>query len=194
MPPRLFVIVSVALALAASPAAARAQSTTSAATPLAPGTRVRVSAVQRRDAITGVVVSHSADSLVVRSDRDSSTVALARVQVARVDVSRGRHSQMLKGAAYGLLGGAGIGALTGLTLFSGASCDANAEFGLCLGPGFGAAVGATLFGAVGALVGTLVGSYEREQWSPAPAASAREARLRITPVRGGLALSASLPF
>ncbi len=191
---RLYVILSAVLAVAASPAAAPAQSSPSAATPLAAGTRVRVfTAVQRRDAITGVVVSHSADSLVVRSDADFSTVALASAQVARVDVSRGRHTQMRKSAAFGLLGGAAIGAVIGLTTFAGTSCDADA-FCLIPGPEFGAAVGATLFGAGGALIGTLVGSHEREQWGPAPSGLAREARLGLTPARGGVALTASLRF
>jgi len=195
MSPRVFVIQSVIVALTALPASSPAQSTTSLATPIAAGTRVRVATVQLGDAITGVVVSHSADSLVVKSDKDSSTVALASAQVARVDVSRGRHTQRRKGATIGFLSGTGIGALVGYATYKEpASC---ADGGPCFGPfgpGFEAAAGAAMLGAVGVLVGTVVGSFEREQWRPAPRSLPRDARIDVAPAHGGIALTASITF
>ena len=194
MSPRVLVILSVVVVLTALPASSPAQSTTSLATPIAAGTRVRVSAVQRRNAITGVVVSHSADSLVVKSDKDSSTVALASAQVAQVDVSRGRRTKKLKGAAIGLLSGASIGALVGYATYKEPPCRTSGGFCFDFGPEFEAAAGATMLGAVGVLVGTVVGSFEREQWRPAPRTLLQDARFGVAPAHGGVALTASLTF
>ena len=194
MSPRVFVILSVVVALTALPDSSPAQSITSLATPLTEGTRVRVSTAQRREAITGVVVSHSADSLVVKADGDSSTIALPAAQVARLEISRGKRTQMLKGARIGVLSGAALGALAGYAAYEKPDCGAEAWFCIDFGPGFDAAVGAALVGAVGALVGTLLGNQEEEQWRPAPHAMIRDARLGVAPVRGGVALTASLAF
>lgn len=194
MTPRVFVILSVIVALTALPASSPAQPTASPATPIAAGTRVRVSAVQLGDAITGVVVSHSADSLVVKSDRDSSTVALASAQVARLDVSRGRHTQKFKGAKIGWMSGASIGALVGYAMYEDPHCGGESWFCIDFGPGFDAAVGATLLGTVGVLVGAMVGSIEREQWRPAPRSLLQDARFGVAPAHGGVALSTSLRF
>ena len=194
MSTRLGLILSVVVATAALPATSSAQSSTPAASPLAAGTRVRVSASDRRDAITGVVVFHSADSLVVRSDKDSGAVALSTGHVSRVEVSRGRRTQKARGAGIGYLSGVGIGALAGLALYEKPSCGGESWICLDFGPQFDAVVGATFVGALGALVGTWMGSRERELWGPAPASRGRDARLGVAPAGGGVALTASLPF
>ena len=193
MSPRLALILSIVVAAAALPATSPAQSTLTG-TPLAEGTRVRVSTAHRREAITGVVVSHSADSLVVRSDKDSGAVALSTAQVSRVEVSRGRRSQKARGAGIGFLSGAGIGALVGVALYEKPSCGGESWVCLDFGPQFDAAVGAILLGGVGALVGTRLGSRERELWRPASGGLGRDARMGIAPARGGVALTASLTF
>lgn len=161
---------------------------------VAEGTRVRVAAAHRGDAITGVVVRHSSDSLILRSDKDSGTVALPTAQLSRLEVSRGRRTQKVRGAGIGFLSGAVIGALVGLATYEDPSCSGEAWVCLDFGPQFDAAVGATLLGGVGALVGTMMGSRERELWRPAPASPGWDARLGIGPARGGVALTASLVF
>ena len=194
MSARVFVSLSVVVALTALSASSPAQSTTSLATPIAAGTRVRVSAVQLGDAITGVVVTHSADTLVVKADGDSGTIALPTAQMARLEISRGKHTQKLKGARIGYLSGAALGAMAGYATYEDPHCRAEDWICIDFGPGFDAAVGATFLGAVGALVGTLVGNHEREQWRPASGGLGRDARMGIAPARGGVALTASLTF
>lgn len=161
---------------------------------VAEGTRVRVAAAHRRDVITGVVVLHSSDSLIVQSDKDSGIVALPTGQLSRLEVSRGRRTQKLRGAGIGFITGAGIGALFGLATYEKPSCSGEGWVCLDFGPQFDAAVGATLLGAIGALAGAMMGSRERELWRPAPADSRRDARLGVAPARGGVALTASLSF
>lgn len=204
MSPRFGLILSAVLAIAVvpaaspaqltgAPAASSAQSTASAPSHLVEGTRVRVSTVHRRDPITGVVVSHSADSLVMRSDKDSATMTLPTAQVSRVDISRGRRTQKLKGATIGFLSGAGIGALVGYATYE-PSCGSEGWICFDFGPEFEAAAAASLFGLVGAITGTLVGNREREQWRPFSGSLGRDARLGIAPAGGGIALTASLRF
>lgn len=160
---------------------------------LVEGTRVRVSTAHRRDPITGVVVSHSADTLVVRSDRDLATMALPSAQISRVDISRGRRTQKLRGATIGFLGGAGIGALVGYATYE-PSCGSEGFICLDFGPEFDAAVAGSLLGALGAVAGTLVGNREREHWKPFSGSLGQDARLGIAPAGGGVALTASLRF
>ena len=192
MSPRLGLILSVVVATAVVPATSPAQSTASATSHLAEGTRVRVLAPPRAGPFIGAVVSHSADSLVLRIDADGRSIALPTVEVSQVDVSVGSRTHMLRGAGTGALAGIIVGAMLGYATLEELRCTPDNEY--CIDTKTIMMGGAAVIGALGTVAGFLAGMRSTEEWTPA-------SRGRVTPrvgVRpasgGGVALSASLTF
>ncbi|HUL48426.1 MAG TPA: hypothetical protein VLT79_00275 [Gemmatimonadales bacterium] len=126
-----------------------------------PGDRVRVLVRNRSDTVVGRINSVTQDSVILTAYGNRR--AVAKSDVARVDISRGSKSYVktgaMTGAALGLVGG-GIGG--GI---SHSNCDSD-----CFFSSSGAAIGATalLFGTAGAAAGGLIGAmFGHEVWEPA---------------------------
>jgi hypothetical protein len=171
---RLAPAVAIALALSALPSSAvwsqAVGGSAAARLGIAPGTRVRLLTANYGDAPQiGTVAAVHGDSIVLRREHqgDSSTIAFA--QMARLDVSQGRHAHPFAGLGIGVAGGAVAGAVVGLAAYQTSSCALpTLGFGCglrVLGPGNNAAAGAVLGGAAGALIGLVTGSFiHTERW------------------------------
>ncbi len=98
-----------------------------------PGQRIRAT-MSNGGLVTGTVVSVSADSLTINTGAavagsmaftqatftpGASNVKVPVNQIAMVEISRGRSSGLKKGAMYGAVGGGVLGALAGITAFTG---------------------------------------------------------------------------
>ena len=104
---------------------------------IGPGSRLRLSGPSLAR-VTGTLRDTTGGML--RLDvRGDSVAVIPRDAVTNIDVSVGRRSRALPGAAVGLLVGAGIGALIGL-----AGSDSDDD-GLNFGPGMWIAGGAATF-------------------------------------------------
>jgi hypothetical protein len=127
-----------------------------------PGQRVRVrSTVAHTPELVGVVETIKPDTLMVRDDDRSMATAVPLATVDRLQVSRGRHSKWITGAAVGFVVGAGTGAILGAA--------GHNESDFIFGPGASAFLGAVLLAPVGALTGTVVGLLVKtERWQTVP--------------------------
>jgi hypothetical protein len=145
------------LVAAVAPSAAVAQEPT----PVQPGQRVRVrSLLAHRPVVTGAVESIGRDTLVVRPEAGAAA-AIPLSSIARLEVSRGRHSRWLTG----LVVGAGAGAVTG-AIIGAATHD---EDDWLFSAGENAVLGAVLFTPIGALTGTVIGLLVKtERWKSVP--------------------------
>ncbi len=138
--------------------------------PLEPGQRVRVTARdsigQPRGRLVGMVVTVTAENIVVEQRGDQLTIP--REVVTRLEVSRGRKSNVGKGAAFGFLGGAGLGALLGAVVGASAQrgdfCQRDSG---CAGEY--ALIGGAAFGVLGAGIGAIVGAASKtDRWEEVP--------------------------
>lgn len=153
---RVMLLGVVFAGLAWSAAAAQAQ------TPLQPGQRVRVrSTVAHTPEVAGVFEGVRGDSLMVRDDDRSVATAVPLATVDRLQVSRGRHSHWITGAAIGFAVGAATGVIAGVAGHN----DADWLFS----SGASAFLGAVLLAPVGAVTGLVVGLMVRtERWQTVP--------------------------
>lgn len=150
---------------------------------IAPGTRIRVSAVAAEDRMAsrdandkrwrvGVLREVTEDGLVLQTSpgRTDALVTLpfgviqdVEVSGGRLDLDRGVRRGMLQGA----FGGAALGSIVigGDALFSGTRCTGiGCESGSRRDRNLAILLGGT---AVGTAIGALVGSSAREVWRPA---------------------------
>lgn len=136
------------------------------------GSRVRIAApVFGTKKQVGTVVSVTRDTLVLRHGASIATRSIATSDITALEVSRGTHTRKGKGALWGLLIGAGAGAVLGYALYEEPKCDQGVLFGCIyvLGPdtkGSNAAIGGFGGGIVGALLGTLIGMRATDTWVP----------------------------
>ncbi len=158
--------------------------------PVAPGARVRVSApsiVNKR--LVGTVVALKVDTLVVDAKGRRGPLALPLAFVTGLEVSRGRKSNVGKGAGLGFLAGAFGGAILGLVTYE--ECT-----GFCpVDPGAGgtALILAVVLGGVGAGLGAVIGAViPSERWETVPLDRIRVGLIRHE--RLGLTVSASVAF
>jgi hypothetical protein len=165
------------------------------ATPLVPGTRVRVGLptvtdhdgwrISTVEHLTGKATALRGDTLFVDVGGPSPTpVALSRV--ATIEVSHGTKSNVGKGALIGGLVGVALG---GAAYAVGCGSELYGQEVSCSGGEV--AGGVVLFGLGGAAAGALIGALIRtEGWEQIPLSSLR---VQPSPVTGdGLAISASL--
>ena len=137
------------------------------------GSRVRIAApVFGTKKQVGTVVSVTRDTLVLRQGANITTRPVAMSDIATIEVSRGTHTRKGKGALWGLLIGAGTGAVLGYALYEEPKC-ANDQFFGCInftvGPdskGSNAVFSGVGGGIVGALLGTLIGARATDTWVP----------------------------
>lgn len=180
------------VALLASPAALPGQARTSAPG-VVPGARVRITQLGEKPRIA-VVVAGNTDTLLVRWTELTDTVAVPLAAIARLDVSTGRHRNVLRSAMVGTLAVGTAGAVLGAATYQ--PCNSTEAFGCFLEPtsrGESAAMGGVVGGVLGLVVGTLVGLPRREGWHQV-SLDARRVAVAITPRGRGTALGLSLQF
>ena len=181
-------IAVVLIASLASAAGAQEPSTRPAG--VEAGARVRASA-PATGIVTGRVVEAGRDSLAVARDHGADTVRLALNQLTSLDVSTGRHKRRWRGAGFGFLGGAALGAVLGAATYRKPECSGDTYF--CdLGQGFDAAFGAVLLGGAGAVAGAIVGGGSTDDWQPVVLRHALRLELNVPRSRRRLELGASL--
>ena len=140
------------------------------------GSRVRIAApVFGPKKQVATVVSFTRDTLVLRQGATTSFQSVATSDITALEVSNGTHTNKAKGALWGLLIGAGGGAILGYTLYKEPKCD-NQVFGciVIIGPdskGSNAALSAVAGGVFGLLAGTLFGMRATETWVPGTVAA-----------------------
>ena len=152
---------------------------------LEPGQRVRVTAPTISSTqIVGAFGHIEADTLVVETD--GRTWHLPRASLTRVDVNRGQKANAGKGALFGFLIGAGVGAVA---LGSSDLCTETLEVagGRC------ALIGAGGGGVAGLLLGAIAGALiKTDRWQKVPLD-----RLRVSFIHPGhkpFALAMSVGF
>jgi hypothetical protein len=135
------------------------------------GSRVRIAApVFGPEKRVGTVVSLTPDTLVLRQGANTAFHPVATWMITGLEISNGTHTRKAKGALWGLLIGAGGGAVLGYALYREPRCRAEG-FG-CLdliGPdskATNAAFSAVGGGLLGTLAGTLFGMIATETWAP----------------------------
>lgn len=173
---RLAFAVSILLMV---PAIAETQSTA-----LTAGARVRVTSPSddlNRHVTT--VTEVRGDSIVVAGLAGSRTIAISNVTA--LDVSAGTRTQVLRDGLIGFGAGALLGGIVGAATYEGSDffVGSSVEAGALVG---------TMFGAVGLVVGGVVGALHRtDRWQPAR----MPVRAAIIPSRsGGVSLNFSRAF
>jgi hypothetical protein len=135
------------------------------------GSRVRIAApVFGPERQVGTVVSLTRDTLVLRHGASTAFRPVATSEITGLEVSSGTHTRKAKGALWGLLIGAGSGAILGYAFYKEPKCQ-DEGFGciVIIGPDSktsNAAFSAVGGGIVGALAGTLFGMHATETWVP----------------------------
>jgi hypothetical protein len=117
-----------------------------------PESRVRVKAVSFPHRVIGTLERVTSDTLEVLRGGEAGLMAIPFDDVTSLEVSRGKHSDLLKGMEIGLLAGAGVGLLVGLATYDDEDC-----FPIC-GVGNYAAASALVFGGLGLVAGFAVGA------------------------------------
>ena len=135
------------------------------------GSRVRIAAPAfGPDKQVGTVVSLTRDTLGLRQGASTASRLVATSDITALEVSRGTHTRKAKGALWGLLIGAGGGAVLGYTMYKPPTCQ-NQAFSCfnILGPdsrSSNAVWSGVAGGILGTVVGTLVGMGATETWVP----------------------------
>ncbi|MGD2152448.1 MAG: hypothetical protein PVG79_04220 [Gemmatimonadales bacterium] len=143
-------VLSLVLMLLAAGGPALAQ--TDAAAGVNVGDRVRVRAQTLYGPLVGAVTALSADTLHIQIEQQATTVAIPLAAVTRIEVSRGRKSNFLRGVALGGVVGALAGVFAGF-ITGEDSMLTPPEAALACGT-VGAGAGALVGGIIGAATGT----------------------------------------
>jgi hypothetical protein len=159
------------------------------------GARLRVTSPSlgpQRRVVT--LLRQHADTIVVRVQGRNDSTVLAAADISRLELSRGVHTQVIKGLIVGAVSGAVLGAVISYASYTKPECT---DLAGCIvdvsikNRSTETAMGAIAGVAIGALVGAGVGAVWRvENWEYWPIPG-RATGLRIVPTRGGLALSAA---
>jgi hypothetical protein len=160
---------------------------------LQPGTRVRITQPGQQPRIAAVVTG-SGDTLFVRWPEFANTTAIPLAEVSRLEVSTGRHRNVLKGALVGTLSAGAVGGVLGAATY--APCTSTEAFGCLLEPagrGESALLGGVVGGVLGLIVGTLVGLPSREGWQRMPL-DTRRVSVAVTPRASSTGLGLSVRF
>lgn len=166
---------------------------TTPATSIQPGTRVRITQPGQEPRIAAVVTG-SGDTLFVRWPEFATTSAVPLAEVSRLEVSTGRHRNVLKGALVGTLSAGAVGGVLGAATYT--PCTSTEAFGCFLEPagrGESALQGGVVGGVLGLIVGALVGLPSREGWQQMPLAT-RRVSVAVTPRPSSTGLGLSVRF
>jgi hypothetical protein len=130
--------------------------------PLATGSKVRIlTPVLGDKKEQGTVVSVTNESILFREKSAQSTQSLGINTITQLDVSRGTHSNKLKGAGWGfVIGSVAAAGITAATWKKPKDCFMCMDFGRAGDSAFAGGLG----GIVGSVVGLLVGARQTETW------------------------------
>ena len=168
---RRIALAGVAIAFVTGAAAAQASGTV----PLAIGDRIRIKTAASSSAMKGTLVAADEFALTLAPEgRETTHQTLARSDIAKLEVARGKKRNVL----WGVVGGAVAGLTVDLAM---AGDDNPCDFGACIIlPAMGA--------AVGALVGVVI---KTERWETL---QAEKVSVAIAPTRHGVQVSVSIRF
>jgi len=121
------------------------------------GARVRVTLLERPQ-VTGSVLALPPDSLVVAAGPDSAREAIARLDIRKLEVSRGIHSNA---GRFATIGAVVVGLTFGFAIYSDAQDSEITDEGVAVIGLGGVAVGALVGAGVGALIGS---ASQHERW------------------------------
>ncbi len=138
--------LSLALILMAIAGSAHAQ--TEDTQNVSVGDKVRVRARTLYSPVVGAVTGLNTDTLHIRIRREAAALAIPLAEITRIEVSRGRRSNFLRGIALGGLVGAFAGASIGLATSQNSILSPTEQAG-ALGA-IGAGAGALIGGIIGA--------------------------------------------
>jgi hypothetical protein len=131
---------------------------------LRPGARIRITQPGAHPRVA-ILVARNSEELVVQGPKFANDEGVQLGQIARLEVSTGRHRNLLKGMALG----AAIGRAGGL-IFGAAAYQPCT--GMCImapkNRGESAAMGGSFFGTLGLLVGTIAGVRSHDSWQRVP--------------------------
>lgn len=159
------------------------------ATSLQPGARVRIKQVGESPRVA-VLVARNSEELIVQGPKLETDEAVPLGGITRLEVSTGRHRNVLKGLGMGV----GIGGVGGLIFGA-------VAYQPCTGPCFlapsdrgeSAALGGIVFGTLGLVVGGLVGLQSHDTWQRVPLDHERVA-FAVSPRAAGTGLGVRLRF
>jgi hypothetical protein len=154
-------ILCAALVVTASPSGA--QEAPIADWPLAAGARVRIlsPALGDRQQI-GNVASATWDTLVFIPVKRSASTAIATPNIVRIDVSKGKHTQMGKGAVMGFLIFGGAGAFMSNVAYR----DCHPHCLVKTSRRSDTLIGGVSGALLGAFVGAALGGRRTDTWIP----------------------------
>lgn len=159
------------------------------ATLLRPGDRIRITQAGE-DPRVAILVAQNPEELVVQGPKFETDEAVPIDQITRLEVSTGRHRNVLKGMGLGV----GIGGTAGLLL---GAVGYQRCTGMCImGPndrGESAAFGGALLGTLGLVVGTIAGIASHDSWQRVPL-DGRRVAIAVTPKAFGPGLGITLRF
>jgi hypothetical protein len=185
-------IAALLLLLAVRPDALAGQAATPAST-IVPGARVRIRIAGEEPRIARVV-AHTGDTLHVRWPEYANVASVPLAQVSTLDVSVGRHRNVLKGMALGTVAGGAIGAAIGAFAYQ--PCTSTEFLGCFLSPTSrmeSAEFGAIVVSALGLVVGGLAGLQSHDTWKRVPQ-SGRRVGVSVSPRARGAALGVAMQF
>jgi hypothetical protein len=146
------------------PFAAHSQQRINSSWPLPIDSRVRIQAPILGDKRqTGTLMTATNDSVVFQAVDQPASRSLAVIDITRMEVARGTHTNRWKGA---LLGFAILGGVTaGLAAATWSADDEGSQF-MDFGRAGDAAIVGMAGGIVGALTGAIIGSRHSDTWVP----------------------------
>ena len=131
---------------------------------LRPGARIRITQAGENPRVA-ILVAQNSEEIVVQGPRGANDDAVPLDRITQLEVSTGRHRNVLKGLGFGL----GIGGAAGLVLGAVAYPDRSPGKGIMAGSrGESAAMGGALLGTLGFVVGTLAGIVSHDSWQRVP--------------------------
>jgi len=147
--------------------------------PLQIGDRIRIRTPASSSAMTGTLVATDDAALTLAPEgRDTARKKFARYEIAKLEVARGKKTNVV----WGAVGGAAAGLMVDLVATAADQSDSGpCDFGACI-----------ILPAMGAAVGALVGlAIKTDRWEVVPA---DKLGLTVLPTRHGVQLSLTLRF
>ena len=157
-------LVALVLAFALTTAQALAQARQIVGWPPSAGSRIRVESPFLDKRRVGTLISAGDDSIVFNTSSVSNPVVLPTSRVTKMEVARGTHRNIGKGAVLGFLIVGGVSA----ALAAGSWSKEDAQVIPDFGRGGDAAIVGVSMGLIGAAVGAVIGLHSTDRWERVP--------------------------
>jgi hypothetical protein len=185
-------IAALFLLLSVRPDALVGQTAAPAAS-LRPGARVRIATRDDTKPRVTTVVAQKGDTLLVRSP-EFNILTLPLDEISQLEVSTGRHRNVVKGMVLGTGIGGTVGGLLGAVTYQ--PCESTEFMGCFLAPKDrqeSAVVGGVVGGVLGFVIGSLAGLARHDDWKQVPL-DARRVTVNVAPRAHGAGLGVALEF